>query len=182
MIDELELKLLDYAGRASHARCFLHTTNLIAKSLISMFDVKKKKGSSSTEENNDDIAKEIEELSQDLDEDERSMVPETEGSNTKEGTDDTDGLIDLVTEMAAHEARIRPVTLVLVKVCYNNRYAHLPSIVSNHPSQLRKLAFKIINSTTILLPACYDVLANLKLQRRNMPRGGTPLMTCFGLR
>ncbi len=45
-----------------------------------------------------------------------------------------------------------------------------PLIEPNRTPQLRKLAFKIINSTTILLPAWYDVLASLKLPQRNMPR------------
>ena len=123
MIDELQKALPEYGGRASHARCFLHTTNLIAKSLISMFDIKKKNGASWLEEpsNDDWLAREIEELGEDLDHDEQAMVAETEGSNVKEGADDTEGLVDLAEEMrpeerAMHEASIRPVTLVLVKV------------------------------------------------------------------
>ena len=30
----------DYGGPSRHARCFLHTTNLVAKSLLRAFDVK----------------------------------------------------------------------------------------------------------------------------------------------
>ena len=123
MIDELQKVLPEYGGRVSHARCFLHMTNLIAKSLISMFDVKKKKNASWLEEpsNDDQLAREIEELGEDLDQDEQAMVAETEGSNVKEGADDTEGLVDLTEEMepeerAVHKAHIRPVTLVLVKV------------------------------------------------------------------
>jgi hypothetical protein len=33
--------LPDYGGKAEHARCFLHTTNLVAKSLLRAFDVKR---------------------------------------------------------------------------------------------------------------------------------------------
>jgi hypothetical protein len=124
MIDELQKAIPEYGGRGSHARCFLHTTNLIAKSLISMFDVKKKKIPSWLVEepsNDDQLAREIDELGKDLDQDEQAMVAETEGSNVKEGADDTEGLVDLAKEMepeerAVHEARIRPVMLVLVKV------------------------------------------------------------------
>jgi hypothetical protein len=123
MIDEIERKLPEYGGHASHARCFLHTTNLIAKSLISMFDIKKKKSAVWLDEpsSDDQLAREIEQLGKDLEEDEQAMVAETEGSNAKDGADDTDGLVDLAEEMdpeerAVHEAHIRPVTLVLVKV------------------------------------------------------------------
>ena len=36
--------------------------------------------------------------------------------------------------------------------------------------QIRKLAFKVIHSTTILLPAWREILNGLKLPQRNMPR------------
>jgi hypothetical protein len=123
MIDELQKKLPEYGGRASHARCFLHTTNLIAKSLISMFDIKKRKNDPWLEDPKsvDGLEKEIEELGENMDQDEQAMVAETEGSNINEAADDTEGLVDIVEEMgpeerATHEGHIRPVTLVLVKV------------------------------------------------------------------
>ncbi|KAG2053514.1 hypothetical protein BDR06DRAFT_886001, partial [Suillus hirtellus] len=34
MVDELEILVPKFAGEASHTQCFLHTINLIAKSLI----------------------------------------------------------------------------------------------------------------------------------------------------
>ncbi|KAF8731042.1 hypothetical protein AX14_005280 [Amanita brunnescens Koide BX004] len=133
MIDELQTMLPEYA-----------------KSLISMFDIKKKKNGPSLEDlkSVDGLEKEIEELSENMDQEAQAMVAETEGSNVNEEADDTTGLVNIVEEMgpeerATHEGHVRPVTLVLVK--------------------LRKLAFKIINSTTNLLPAWYDVLACLKL-------------------
>ncbi|KAF8657111.1 hypothetical protein AX14_007931, partial [Amanita brunnescens Koide BX004] len=152
MIDELEIALPEYASQASHARCFLHTTNLVAKALIRTFDAKKKK-------RNDGAASapdELEKLCADSEHDEREMLAQTEGSNVEDGEDDVDGLIDITEEMdprerVAHEERICPVRLVLAK--------------------LRKLAFKIINSTTSLLPAWYQTVANLpELRRRTMPR------------
>ena len=127
MIDELQKKSPEYGGRASHARCFLHMTNLIAKSLISMFDIKKRKNDSWLEDPKsvDGLEKEIEELSENIDQDEQAMVAEMEGSNVKEGADDTEGLVDIVEEMepeerVAHEGHVRPVTLVLVKVCLSD--------------------------------------------------------------
>lgn len=117
MIDELEIALPEYAGRASHARCFLHTTNLVAKALIRTFDAKKKK-------RNDGAASaldELEKLCADSERDEREMLAQTEGSNVEDGEDDVDGLIDITEEMdprerVAHEECIRPVRLVLAKV------------------------------------------------------------------
>lgn len=111
MIDELEGLLPEFAGRASHARCFLHTTNLIAKSLIWQFDVRKNKTS-------DDVAgndSQLDKLSEGLDEEECVAVASVEGSN------DVDGIVYLTdgmenVECAAHEEYIRPVKLVLVKV------------------------------------------------------------------
>ena len=58
MVDELGNILPEYGGRASHAQCFLHTTNLIAKSLICVFEAKKDKKSGET-----GLEREIEELS-----------------------------------------------------------------------------------------------------------------------
>ncbi|KAG1831813.1 hypothetical protein EV424DRAFT_1272437, partial [Suillus variegatus] len=42
MIEDLAALVPEFAGSASHTRCFLHTINLIAKSLIREFDVAKK--------------------------------------------------------------------------------------------------------------------------------------------
>ena len=111
MIDELEGLLPEFAGQASHARCFLHTMNLIAKSLIRQFDVRKNKTS-------DDIAgndSQLDKLSEGLDEEEHAAVASVEGS------DDVDGIVYLTdgmenVERAAHEEYVRPVKLVLVKV------------------------------------------------------------------
>ena len=122
MIDGLQKKLPKYGRQASHAQCFLYTTNLIAKSLISMFDIKKKKDSWLEDPKSvDGLEREIEELSENMDQDEQAMVAETEGSNVNEGADNTEGLVNIVEEMgpeecAAHEGHVQPVTLVLVMV------------------------------------------------------------------
>ena len=41
MVEELRELVPEFAGSASHTCCFLHIVNLIAKSLIRQFDVKK---------------------------------------------------------------------------------------------------------------------------------------------
>ncbi|KAG2738580.1 hypothetical protein P692DRAFT_201663520, partial [Suillus brevipes Sb2] len=38
MIDQLAVELPNYGGRAGHTRCFLHTVNLVAKSVLREFD------------------------------------------------------------------------------------------------------------------------------------------------
>ncbi|KAG2041384.1 hypothetical protein BDR03DRAFT_809943, partial [Suillus americanus] len=42
MVDKLAMLVPKFAGEVSHTRCFLHTMNLVAKSLIREFDVSKK--------------------------------------------------------------------------------------------------------------------------------------------
>lgn len=41
MIDRLSVLAPEFAGKAAHTRCFLHIMNLIAKTLIRQFDIKK---------------------------------------------------------------------------------------------------------------------------------------------
>ncbi|KAG2085760.1 uncharacterized protein F5147DRAFT_527213, partial [Suillus discolor] len=38
MVDKLVMLVPKFTGEASHTRCFLHTMNLVAKSLICEFD------------------------------------------------------------------------------------------------------------------------------------------------
>ncbi len=42
MISELAKVLTDFSGQANQTRCFTHIINLVAKSLIKLFEVKKK--------------------------------------------------------------------------------------------------------------------------------------------
>lgn len=42
MVDELAGLAPDFRGTSSRARCFLHVVNLVAKSIIRVFDIKKK--------------------------------------------------------------------------------------------------------------------------------------------
>ena len=65
----------------------------------------------------------------------------------------------------AHD-QIQPIRFVLVKV---RPFLIVPNMHSPL-SQLRKLAFKIIHSTTIILPAWHEILEELKLECRIMPR------------
>jgi hypothetical protein len=166
MIDHLKSGLPEFGGRAGHTRCFLHTTNLIAKSLIREFDAKKSNKSSG---GGIDIneANESESSSEEL------VLPDEDdnGDMAENSVDNDDGLIHLTAEMepterAEHEERIQPIKLVLAKVLI--RFSSYLCLILL--SQIRKLAFKIIHSTTILLPAWRETLKDLKLACRNMPR------------
>jgi hypothetical protein len=110
MIDELQDMLPEFGGRASHTRCFLHTTNLVAKALLRQFDVKK--GPAIKNEENEDGSWE---------EEERKTIANTAGADAEDEGDNIEGLLDVANEMeaeerAAHEERIRPVKSVLTKV------------------------------------------------------------------
>jgi hypothetical protein len=89
MIDELRNKLPAFGGRASHTRCFLHTTNLIAKALLRQFDTKKRNRG----------AFEREEVSESNGLDEHVYAAKTIVGDPEDGEDDTEGLVDVVDEM-----------------------------------------------------------------------------------
>lgn len=134
MLDELEANLPDFGGTAAHTRCFLHTVNLVAKSLIKEFDVSKKdKEALQTDE--DATSDEDEHLAQELAD--LSREAEVEGHDDApldEQADNVEGLVDemaLLTEGEHNKLQrsIRPVKLVLVKVSYEvccKRHNHLP--------------------------------------------------------
>ena len=89
-----------------------------------------------------------------------------------EDVDDVDGLVDKVAKLSNDEQErlsesIRPVKLTLVKVKFNSTYR---LSTSNMALQICKIAYKIIHSTTILLPAWKDLLGSeLKMSIRNIP-------------
>lgn len=55
MVDELADRVLEYGGRATHAQCFLHTINMVAKTLVCEFDIDKKKGENHLEYTDEDV-------------------------------------------------------------------------------------------------------------------------------
>jgi len=85
--------------------------------------------------------------------------------------DDEEGWIDEHDEMTDAELgelaiSVQPVRLLLTKV--RNKLHNI--LLSNSPSQLRKVAFAIKNSTTIMLPQWFSILNDLKLAERMIPR------------
>jgi hypothetical protein len=117
MVRELSNKVPAFGGVTSHTRCFLHTVNLIAKSLIREFDVKKQ--DADQELANGGSSEDSDWL------DELSIAEEgddsTTGAESLADDDDESGWVNEVELLAdderdALERDIRPVKLALVKV------------------------------------------------------------------
>ncbi|RPD52208.1 hypothetical protein L226DRAFT_431217, partial [Lentinus tigrinus ALCF2SS1-7] len=107
----------------------------------------------------DEDVRQLAQLAQELDSEERT----TEGELRQERADDEgmdvdfddESWVDEVEtmddeEQAAYERDIRPLKMVLVKI--------------------RKISFKIIHSTTKLLPAWRDIVKELNMRERLLPR------------
>jgi hypothetical protein len=130
MVDKLAASVPAFGGTASHTRCFLHTVNLVAKSLIREFYVMKKNADKAldaamaTNDNDDSIQVELDELSEEIDREDAEMIAEDD-----ELKDNDDGWVNEMEELAdderfALEASILPVKLALVKV---SKKKHIPS-------------------------------------------------------
>lgn len=119
MIKDLAALVPEFAGSASHTRCFLHTINLVAKSLIREFDVAKKEANGALDGKDAEVANEIDELRKDDENEEDVIVLQDLDDN--ELTDNDEGWVDDVEMLPADEhnklqKNIRPVKLVLLKV------------------------------------------------------------------
>jgi hypothetical protein len=114
MVDKLASMLPSFPGTTNHTRCFLHTVNLVAKSLIREFDTTKKDADKALEEDTEDTSDT--ELSADTDN--ATVVAEygdsVDGDNDEGWVDEVGLLSDR--ERNELEREIRPVKLVLVKV------------------------------------------------------------------
>ncbi|TFY76101.1 hypothetical protein EWM64_g7913 [Hericium alpestre] len=152
MIQELEHLLPEFPGETNHTRCFAHIVNLVAKSLLKQFDTKK--GGAGADSG---AEAELDALAEDIDiEDMQTRLENTAvAAEGDEVIDEEEGWVNEVAELTADEKKeleksILPVRLVLVK--------------------LRKVSYKIVHSTTKLLPAWKKTLSDLKMNERVMPR------------
>lgn len=111
-------KLVPLFDGSFRVRCFLHICNLVAKSLLRIFDDPKLK---------DDA--EIAILAENLDIEELEAVEVDVRNGITSDEDDDDGLIDVMGELDEDEhtsivEAIQPVKKVLVKVSKHNLFAH----------------------------------------------------------
>jgi hypothetical protein len=114
MIKHLANLVPEFAGAPSQTRCFLHIINLVAKSLIRLFDMKKKDTDQALEAEDSD------------DEDDNVPVLEENVGDEEEVTDNEAGWVDEVRLLASEERRrlnesILPSKLALAKVQEQNR-------------------------------------------------------------
>jgi hypothetical protein len=173
MIDELEKLLEDFAGDPSRIRCFLHIVNLVAKSMLKQFDVPKKQGDGGGETEDSRLDDALRSLAEGIEREEEITLGEDETERADDEVDE-DEWVDELQRLSADErdtahGQIQPIRFVLVKVRRSRTFPDCSEhSLSTH--QLRKLAFKIIHSTTIILPAWHEILEELKLECRIMPR------------
>ncbi|KAG6809581.1 hypothetical protein H0H92_015686, partial [Tricholoma furcatifolium] len=152
MMTTEQAKLLPAYLPVNRCQCFLHVCNLVEKSLLRHFNPPEKKGDGAEEAAL--FAMEVEAAAEEI-----MMVSQVLGGDDDDDAPDEDNDENIWVEKDAElteEERaelndaIRPVRLVLVK--------------------LRRLAFKMINSTMKLLPAWKAKLEELGLNKRLMPR------------
>ncbi|KAG1796837.1 uncharacterized protein BJ212DRAFT_1290239, partial [Suillus subaureus] len=98
MIKDLAILVPEFAGSASHTQCFLHTVNLVAKSLIHDFDVAKKEANKALY--GKEVANEIDELRTN-DENEEDVIISQDLDN--ELIDNDEGWVDDVELLPADE-------------------------------------------------------------------------------
>jgi len=116
MVRKLEEKVHNFEGAAARSHCFLHITNLVAKSLMRLFDPKQK------DLGDIDLA----ELENGLEEEDTTVIVETSTDTNGEAveTDNAEGWVDEVEALSDAERRqlqasIRPIRLAVCKVSEN---------------------------------------------------------------
>jgi len=147
-----ELAAMDNAFDQDHRiRCFNHTIQLSAKTLLRPFNAGIK---AANDGDNDDagVAEEmaLEDFDEEEDEDE-----EEDDSGIDWNAEDFDDGVDELEMLPAHE---------------RERVTAETATIRETVTKLRQLAFAIIHSTTIALPAWRLTCETLKLKRRLIPR------------
>src|SRR3984885_8697185 len=152
----------------NHVRCFNHTLQLSAKTLLHPFNVGLGKKTTEDGDNNDGDDLLDEELADDTDNDDDDDglpdVPDVDDIN--DGIDEMNALdADEREEMLADTAAVRQ-TVTKVRLFVFSTY----DIRLMHIRQLRGLAFAIVRSTTIALPAWRRYCKELNLKPRILSR------------
>ncbi|OJT12090.1 hypothetical protein TRAPUB_11363 [Trametes pubescens] len=143
IIEHMSEMLTAFQGQFAWTRCFLHITNLTVQSLLHEFNVKA--GEEGAEM--DDNVRELLELAKDLKLQEKDSQSKEGGEEDEDDSklldNDDESWVDEVEllsdeERVMFEREVRPVKMALVKI--------------------QRLAFKIIHSTTKILPAWHEIL------------------------
>lgn len=132
MIDDMTDLVEVFPGKANQTRCFAHILNLVAKTVIKVFDApKKKKSAEGGNDNVNDAEAMLAKLAQGIELEEREM----RASIDSDGADnDDDGLKDEIAllspeEWTEFEETIVPVRLVIVKV---SNFSYVGASITHH--------------------------------------------------
>ena len=155
MVKHIGNSLGNFLGPSNQTRCFVHTVNLIVKSILKPFDTAKSKEPKSTPKDVrafEDVMAEMyeqEKGSDGNDNDDKEEEEEDEEDKDEEGEDKDDELA----------MRLDPIRSMLQKVSLRPIDPNPNSWLTNGKCmKLRNIAFTMKNSTTILLPAWNKML------------------------
>ena len=169
MIDKLESRLMDFPGASNCAWCFTHILNLVIKSIMYQFNVRTY---DTNERYEPELAGDINDINaEELElegEQEDYCDDEPENPDNAEGwIGEQDGMEDK--DIEELEDKIQPIQFLLTKV--GESYLLCCIVLANlSTAQIRKLAFAIKNSSTIALSQWYQILDDLSLDKRVIPR------------
>jgi hypothetical protein len=141
MIEHLSTLVENFPGAANQTRCFAHILNLVAKSILRQFEVRKKAGNDP--EDADEAKKALAALSQELEVEENTDISDeleeeeevdSEGEDEVDNDDDDDGLGDeregmSEEEVAELEETVVPIRLMLTKVSLSNMSVTILSLI-----------------------------------------------------
>lgn len=164
---ELANLIDEFPGAANQTRCFMHILNLVVKSIIRQFDLP----NSEIDKVLNDATKELLSLAGNIEFEEDELSRDGEDGIAGE-EDNVEGWIDERTLMDEEDLNtldesVKPVRVLLTKV---RQYYSIHNYLHNFLTQLRKTAFAIKDSTTIILPQWFATLDDCGLHHRMMPR------------
>ncbi|PIL33222.1 hypothetical protein GSI_04672 [Ganoderma sinense ZZ0214-1] len=140
-------RLPSFDGHRARVRCFLHVLSLIVKTLLKQFDGRPDPEKAVMEEADRVLLNLLEGL-QGYD---SVIEDDAEGEEDDPDDDEVDAMEDMTEEQRAEfEVQVRPVKVVLAKI--------------------RNLAFKVVNSTTRLLPQWRALCVSQKVPNTLLPR------------
>lgn len=122
MTEHLAAVLAKFGGQFARTRCFLHITNLTARSLLNEFDVKGSDALATADADEQELLAFAKELEDEVREAQRDAGDEVE-PNDDDGAleDDDESWVDEVAslsseELEAFKEEVRPVKMMLLKV------------------------------------------------------------------
>ncbi|KAF8958809.1 hypothetical protein BDZ97DRAFT_1667996 [Flammula alnicola] len=165
MIEHLSTLVNNFPGAANQTRCFTHILNLIAKSILRQFEVRKKAQDGDSDDL-DDATKVLAALVQELElgspeADDDSREDDGDGDGEMDADDDDERLGDERDGMSEEEVTELEESLVPIRLML---------------TKLRTLTNAIKNSSTIVLSQWLAKLEDLGLNVRMMPRD---VSTCW---